>query len=278
MTRAADIADRLREVRQQIAEAEARAGRPPGSARLLAVSKKMPADDVRAALAAGQRDFGENYANELRDKRAELGGEAAWPPVSAPPGAPAASGQAFAPRWHYIGPLQRNKAKVLAGQVALIHSVADAELVDELERRAATAPPSVVVHGQGGADQVSSTVEGRPAASTACLVQVNVAGEAQKSGVAPGALPALLDRFATAAHVHCVGLMLIPPLAPAAEDSRRHFAALRALAEREDRVARPRVQLRELSMGMSGDFAVAIEEGATLVRVGTAIFGERAPA
>jgi pyridoxal phosphate enzyme (YggS family) len=276
MTRAENIAARLREVQQQVAEAEARAGRAPGSARLLAVSKKMPAADVRAALAAGQRDFGENYANELRDKRAELGGEAAWPPIplEVPPSSGEAaapsvtSGRTLAPRWHYIGPLQRNKAKILVGQVALIHSIADADLVDELERRAATASPSV--HA-GGAD-------GGPLASTACLVQVNVAGETQKSGVAPRALPALLDRFAAAAHVHCVGLMVIPPLGPAAEDSRRHFAALRALAEQEDRVARPRVQLRELSMGMSGDFAVAIEEGATLVRVGTAIFGERAPA
>ena len=269
MTRAEDIAARLREVRQQIAEAETRAGRPPGSARLLAVSKRMPADDVRAALAAGQHDFGENYANELRDKRAELGGTTGWPPVptdAAPPTASgAASTKAFAPRWHYIGPLQRNKAKILVGQVALIHSIADADLVDELERRAATASLSVQTEGAGG-----------PMASTACLVQVNVAGETQKSGVAPRALPALLDRFATAAHVHCVGLMLIPPLEPTAEDSRRHFAALRALAEQESRVARPHVQLRELSMGMSGDFAVAIEEGATLVRVGTAIFGERA--
>jgi len=169
---------------------------------------------------------------------------------------------ALAPRWHYIGPLQRNKAKILVGRVALIHSIADAELVDELERRATATPPEADV----------------TLASTACLVQVNVAGETQKSGVAPRALAALLDRFATATRVHCVGLMLIPPLAPTAEDSRRHFAALRALAEQEDRIARPQVQLRELSMGMSGDFAVAIEEGATLVRVGTAIFGERSSA
>jgi pyridoxal phosphate enzyme (YggS family) len=205
----------------------------------------MPPEDVLAALAAGQRDFGENYASELRDKRALLGSD------------PAPEGAAPAPRWHYLGPLQRNKVKVLAGQVALIHSVADGELVDEIERRAATSGPASLVQ--------------------ACLVQVNVAGELQKSGVAPDALPALLDRFAAAAHVRCVGLMLIPPLVAHAEDSRRHFAALRQLAEREARIARPHVELRELSMGMSGDFAVAIEEGATMVRVGTAIFGERAP-
>ena len=273
MTRAEDIAARLRAVRQQIAEAEARSGRAPGSARLLAVSKKMPADDVRAGLAAGQRDFGENYANELRDKRAALGGQAGWPPAS-PDEPSAAPGAALAPRWHYIGPLQRNKAKILVGRVALIHSIADAELIDELERRATVTPPPAVY-----ADDAPGALDAHgQSASTACLVQVNVAGETQKSGVAPGALAALLDRFATAAHVHCVGLMLIPPLATTAEESRRHFAALRALAEQENRIARPQVRLRELSMGMSGDFAVAIEEGATLVRVGTAIFGERSPA
>jgi pyridoxal phosphate enzyme (YggS family) len=246
MTRAAHIAETLRAVRQRIAEAEAVAGRPAGSVRLVAVSKKMPPDDVRAALAAGQLDFGENYANELRDKRALLGSDPGLPSV----------GSSAAPRWHYLGPLQRNKAKVLAGQVALIHSVADVELVDEIERRAAAT----------GADVVQ-----------ACLVQVNVAGESQKSGVAPEALPALLDRFAAAVHVRCVGLMVIPPLAPHAEDSRRHFAGLRQLAAREAAVPRPHVELGELSMGMSGDFPVAIEEGATLVRIGTAIFGERAP-
>ncbi|HEX2659985.1 MAG TPA: YggS family pyridoxal phosphate-dependent enzyme [Polyangia bacterium] len=237
MTRDQEIADRLGAVRQQLAEAAARAGRAPDAVRLVAVSKKMTADDVRAALAVGQRDFGENYAQELRDKRAALAGEPA------------------APRWHYIGPLQRNKVKLLAGQVALIHSVADTDIVDEIERRA-----------------------GEPAAgapSQACLIQVNVSGEARKSGVDPAALPALLDRFAAARHCHCEGLMLIPPLEDDPARTRRHFAALRGLAEREARVARPRVELKELSMGMSGDFVAAIEEGATLVRVGSAIFGER---
>jgi pyridoxal phosphate enzyme (YggS family) len=246
MTRAEDIAQRLGAVRQQIAEAAARAHRAPDSVRLVAVSKKMSADDVRAALRAGQRDFGENYAQELRDKRAEL---------ATNPDFPEFADAAPAPRWHYIGPLQRNKVKLLAGQVALIHSVADAEIVEEIDRR--TAEPDPV------------------AAPQACLIQVNLTGEARKSGVAPDALPALLDRFAVADHVNCVGLMLIPPLATDPNETRRHFAALRVLAEREARVSRPHVDLKELSMGMSGDFVDAIEEGATLVRVGSAIFGER---
>jgi pyridoxal phosphate enzyme (YggS family) len=234
VSRADDIAAGLAGVRARIAAAERAAGRPPGSARLVAVSKKMTVDDVRAALAAGQVDLGESYGQELRDKRLAL--EAAPPPAGA------------ALRWHFIGPLQANKVKYVAGHVALVHSVDSAELVDELERR--------------GADQT-------------VLVQVNVSGEAQKRGVAPTALPALLDRFAALAHVRCAGLMTVPPLAEDPEAARPHFAALRALRDREAARARPRVDLAELSMGMSHDLEVAVAEGATLVRVGTAIFGTR---
>jgi pyridoxal phosphate enzyme (YggS family) len=198
--------------------------------RLVAVSKKMPADDVRAALAAGQIDFGESYGQELRDKRQAFGTDAPQP------------------RWHFIGPLQANKVKYVAGHVALVHSVDSAELLAELERR-------------GDAQ--------------ACLVQVNVAGEAQKRGVSPDALPALLDLFANLRHVRCEGLMTVPPLADDPEAARPHFAALRALLAREAARLRPGVALRELSMGMSHDLEVAVAEGATLIRVGTAIFGAR---
>jgi pyridoxal phosphate enzyme (YggS family) len=230
MTRAEQIADGLAQVHARIAAAEKAAGRAPGSVKLLAVSKKMPADDVRAAVVAGQRAFGENYAQELRDKRAALAGDAT------------------APEWHYIGPMQSNKVKYVAGQVALVHTVDSAALLEAIAAR--------------GAPQ-------------ACLVQVNVAGEAQKRGLAPGDLPALLDRFAALPNVTCAGLMLIPPLTEDPDAARPHFAALRALRDREAARARPNVDLRELSMGMSGDLEAAIAEGATIVRVGTAIFGAR---
>jgi PLP dependent protein len=230
MTRAEAIADGLAQVRARIAAAERAAGRTPGSVKLLAVSKKMPPDDLRAALAAGQRAFGENYAQELRDKRAALAGD------STPP------------EWHYIGPLQSNKVKYVAGQVALVHTVDSAPLLEALAAR--------------GAPQ-------------ACLVQVNIAGEAQKRGLAPADLPALLDRFAALPNVTCAGLMLIPPLTEDPDAARPHFAALRVLCDREAARARPNVDLRELSMGMSGDLEAAIAEGATIVRVGTAIFGTR---
>jgi pyridoxal phosphate enzyme (YggS family) len=226
VTRAEQIAANLAEVRARIATAAGAAGRAPESVRLLAVSKKMPADDVRAAIAAGQRAFGENYAQELRDKSALLAAD----PTP--------------PEWHFIGPLQANKVKYVAGKVALLHSVGSLALLDAIEAR--------------GAPQ-------------ACLVQVNVAGEASKSGLAPADLPALLDRFAALKHARCHGLMLIPPRG----DARPHFAALRALRDREAAIARPNVDLRDLSMGMTEDLEVAVEEGATIVRVGTAIFGPR---
>jgi pyridoxal phosphate enzyme (YggS family) len=233
MTRAAEIAAGLDAVRARIAGAERRAGRPAGSVRLVAVSKKMPPEDVRAARAAGQEDFGENYAQELRDKRAALADVAGI-------------------RWHQVGPLQRNKVKLVAGQAALLHAVDRAEIVAEIDRL--PLPPGAV---------------------QACLVQVNVAGEAQKHGVPPRELPQLLDAFARARAAACVGLMLIPPFGDDRDATRRLFAALRALAERERAVPRPHVALDELSMGMSADFEDAIAEGATLVRVGTAIFGAR---
>jgi PLP dependent protein len=229
VTRAEEIARNLTEVRARIAAAARAAGRSPESVRLLAVSKKMPADDVRAAIAAGQRAFGENYAQELRDKAALLAADSTLPGP---------------PEWHFIGPLQSNKVKYVAGRVALMHSVDSPALLDAIEARGAPQP---------------------------CLVQVNIAGEASKRGVPPGDLPALLDRFAAAAHVRCEGLMLIPPRG----DARPHFAALRALRARESAVARPNVDLRELSMGMTEDLETAIAEGATIVRIGTAIFGAR---
>jgi pyridoxal phosphate enzyme (YggS family) len=230
MTRAEAIADGLARVRARIAAAEQVAGRPAGSVRLVAVSKKMTADDVRDALAAGQRAFGENYGQELRDKRAELASDP------------------DPPEWHFIGPLQSNKVKYVAGQVALVHTVDSIALLEAFEAR-------------GVAQD--------------CLVQVNVAGEAAKRGVTPEGLPALLDRFTSAAALRCRGLMLIPPLGAGPEDARPHFAALRAMRDREAARPRPNVELTQLSMGMSDDFEVAIAEGATLVRVGTAIFGRR---
>jgi len=270
--RAAAIAAALAATRDRIAEAARAAGRAAGSVRLIAVSKRMPEVDLRAALAAGQRDFAENYAQELRDKRAAfaagsaaiLGGSAHA--VDFPPRPPVTVLTPPDLRWHFIGPLQSNKLKYLVGQVALIHTVDSPELVAQIDLRLGPRPGA------------TPSARDDPASRTQdCLVQVNLAGAARQSGVPPDRLGGLLDAFAGSPRVACIGLMLIPPQS-AADDptaARRHFATLRELAERERRVARPNVDLRELSMGMSHDFPLAIAEGATMVRVGTAIFGAR---
>lgn len=241
MNRAKQIAANLRDVRRRMDAAIAVVGHAPDSVRLLAVSKTVAPEDIVAALAAGQRDFAENYGQEFRDKRAAVATL-----IATTTGVPT-------PRWHFIGPLQTNKVKYVVGKVVLVHSVGSADVLAEIERKA---------------DALGVQQD--------CLIQVNVAGEAQKSGIAPSALPAVLDGFAKLAHVHCVGLMVIPPYEENPELSHPHFSALRRLRDEERAISRPNVALDELSMGMSHDLEVAIAEGATLIRIGTAIFGERA--
>jgi pyridoxal phosphate enzyme (YggS family) len=213
------IAERLAEVRARIDEACARAGRSPSEIMLVAVSKTFAAEHCREAVAAGQLALGENYAQELRDKAPQV------------PGA----------RWHYIGPLQRNKVKYVVGTAELIHTVDNVALLDEIARRAE-----------------------RLGLVQRCLLQVNVGDEPQKSGCRPDEMAALVEAFGARAQVRCEGLMCIPPLD---EDPVPHFRRLRALAARHG--------LGTLSMGMSADYERAIAEGATLIRVGTAIFGAR---
>jgi len=224
-------AERLARVQESMASACLRAGRRLEEVTLVCVSKTVGAEAVRAAYEAGARDFGENYGQELRDKAGAL---ADLPDL----------------RWHFIGGLQRNKVKYTSA-AHLIHSIDSAELVAEVERRAAAA---------GRVQEV--------------LVQLNLAGEETKSGIAEAALEELLAAFAACGSCRCVGLMTMPPFFDDPARARPLFARLRELRELHA-APRPGVELRHLSMGMSGDFEVAIEEGATLIRVGTAIFGER---
>ncbi len=228
--RAREIAERLADVQGRVDAAARRAGREPEDVRIVAVTKKHPPEVIEAALAAGLRDIGENYVQELVQKREALGEDRDLD-------------------WHFVGQLQRNKAKFLAGKVALIHAVDSEALARAISSRAEAA---------GGVQPV--------------LVAVNVGGEAQKSGIAPGDLEALLDSIDAQPGVRCEGLMTMPPLAERPEDSRPHFAALRELRDRHRTPGRP---LRELSMGTTGDFEVAVQEGATLVRLGTALLGRR---
>ena len=234
---AAGIARNLAIVRARIARATEAAGRDPATVRLIAVSKTKQAALVQAALAAGQRLFGENYAQELKEKCDELGA------------APANPG---APEWHFIGALQSNKAKLVVGRAAVIQTCDRSSLARELGKQAA----KLALATPGFVQRV--------------LLEVNVGREPQKGGCLPEALPALLREVAALPGLRCEGLMAIPP---AEGEPRAWFRALRTLREEAQQAgAGP---LPELSMGMSADFELAIAEGATLLRVGTAIFGAR---
>ncbi len=225
-----------------VARAEAaatRVGRRAEDVRIVAVTKTHPAWVAVAAVKAGAGDLGENYVQEMAEKRAEL---AEQRQELTPGGAET--------RWHFIGHLQRNKVRQLAGWCHLIHSVDSLALAGEIDRQAAKA----------GAKQ-------------AVLVQVDLAGEETKFGVADGEAVEMAMRAAELEHVSVAGLMTIPPWAEDAEASRPIYRRLAELAE--EMRGRGLVGLRELSMGMTQDFETAIEEGATLVRVGTAIFGPR---
>lgn len=223
------LAARVSTILARIDAARERAGRT-APVRLVAVSKTQTPEAIREAYACGVRDFGENYAQELRDKREQLAD--------------------LDVRWHFIGPLQSNKAKWVA-DVALLHTVDRPSILSALEARVATTHHRLEV-----------------------LVQVNVGQEPQKAGCREEDLPILLDHFKTTPHVVCRGLMTIPP-AGDPESARVHFRRLACLRAQWGAETREGVELRELSMGMSDDFEVAVEEGATLVRVGTAVFGAR---
>jgi hypothetical protein len=226
------IAERLFAVRQGIEQAAAKAGRDPAGITLVAVSKTKPAAEVMAAVAAGQFDFGENYAQELREKMAGVADPRA--------------------RWHFIGRLQTNKVKYLVGQVALIHSVDSAKSIEELGRR-------------GAGLKVVQDI----------LLEVNLAGEASKGGVAEAEVSELIEAALEQPAVRLRGLMTMPPDFPEGESSRPFYRRLCELRDREQARLGTRVNLPELSMGLSHDYRVAIAEGATLVRVGTAVFGAR---
>jgi pyridoxal phosphate enzyme (YggS family) len=231
----AGIAGRLAAVRERIADAARRAGRDPDEIRLVGVSKRFPAADVVAAVRAGLDAVGENYVQE------------AVPKLEEACAALDADGLAR-PRLHFIGQLQRNKARQAAGAFDVVETLDRPALGQELDKRAGAAGRRIEV-----------------------FLQVDVSGEAQKGGVAPEALPGLLEASSGWSHLAVTGLMAIPAPAP---DPRPAFARLRSLRDALGSQAGGEA-LRELSMGMSGDFEQAIEEGATVVRVGTAIFGQR---
>ncbi len=211
-----DVAARVDAVRARLAAAAARAGRDPSSVTLVAATKLVPPERVAAALRAGVVDVGENRAQELLAKAPAL--------------------ESLQPRWHFLGPLQRNKVKALADWVTCWQSVDRRALGETLARHA-------------------------PGARV--LVEVNLGDEPQKTGCAPDDTTALVDAL-RGLRLDVAGLMAVPPQG---EDPRPWFARLRDLAAA--------AAVADLSMGMTDDFEIAVEEGATMVRVGRALFGER---
>lgn len=230
--------DNLQQVRERIARATATARRAPDSVRLVAVTKTFPAAAVLEAMAAGQRDFGENYLQEAVAKIAEVARtEPTSPPV-----------------WHFIGPIQSNKTRAIAAHFDWVHSVDRPRVAERLsaQRDPARGPLHV-------------------------LIEVNVDDEPTKSGVAPDDVAALARVIVALPNLALGGLMTVPAAREGGQDGaagrRAPFARLRAIAETLRAEGLP---CEHLSMGMSGDLEEAIVEGATMVRVGSAIFGARA--
>ncbi|MGC8832476.1 MAG: YggS family pyridoxal phosphate-dependent enzyme [Armatimonadota bacterium] len=221
-----DIKTNIERVRERIAKAAERAGRNPSEILLVGATKQVPVERIREAITCGLTDFGENYVQEALPKIKQIG-----------PGV----------RWHFIGSLQRNKAKYVVGRFCLVHSVDSLELGLELGRRASAAGLLIPV-----------------------LVEVNVGGESTKSGVAPNEALSLVEKLRSIQGISVRGLMGIPPPTADPEQARPYFRTLKSLFDQLDNECR-----QYLSMGMSADFEQAIEEGANLVRIGTGIFGPR---
>ena len=222
------VRERLRVVRDRVAEALRKSGRGPDEARILVASKYYTPEQIAALADAGVELLGENRTEDLLKKQAKFG-------------------DAF--EWHFIGHLQRRKVKQVAGRVTLVHSVDSVRLVEELAKRA-------------------------PEEGVNVLIQVNVSGEESKYGVAESGVEPLLWAAAETRKVGVWGFMTLAPLVERAENVRYVFAKLRAIRDRlQDRWS-PYFDLSELSMGMSNDYPVAVEEGATIIRIGRAFLTE----
>ena len=223
-TRTEKIRDRLARVREDIAEALQKSGRGSDEVRILVATKYYEPEQISTLAEAGVDLLGENRAEDLVRKQEIFGDRF---------------------QWHFIGHLQRRKAKIVVPRVSLIHSVDSARLVEELAKR-------------GPEDDAVEV-----------LFQVNVSGEESKYGISEDEVEALLEAAAgTGGRVRARGFMTLAPLVERAEDVRYVFAKLRAIRDRLKQSWSPHFDLSELSMGMSGDYAVAVEEGATLVRIG----------
>lgn len=225
------IVEQIDLIRQRIAAAAQRSGRPVSVVRLMAVTKTVDDQRILKAIAAGVDMIGENYVQEAQRKIALMGKSV---------------------EWHLIGHLQTNKAKHAVRLFDMIHSLDRIELARELDKRSRMA--GVV---------------------TKVLVEVNISGEETKRGVAFNEALPLIREASILENLSIQGLMTMPPWFDDPEEARPFFVALRELKQKISAEGLPRVEMRELSMGMSQDYEVAVEEGATIVRIGRSIFGER---
>jgi pyridoxal phosphate enzyme (YggS family) len=237
------LSENLKRIRERMADACQRRNRQPEEVRLVAVTKTVEVDVVRSAVEMGLTDLGESRVQELIRRagmiREHLGRRRVMDRDEVPPD----------PRWHMIGHLQRNKVRAVLPWVEMVHSLDSLRLAEELGAEAVRAGRTIPV-----------------------LIEVNVSGEKSKFGIAVGAAPHLAENLRSLSGLSVVGLMTMAPFVENPEDVRQDFARLREVFEdmRSDQVVGP--EFRELSMGMSNDFEVAIEEGATMVRIGTALF------
>lgn len=227
-----DLESNIKDINKRIKEAAESVGRDPGDIRLVAVTKRVEPERIKQALTLGFNRFGENYAQEFRDKSKILENEAEG-----------------AIEWHFIGQLQKNKVKYVVGNVELIHSLDSLSVAREINKRAETMEIRVPV-----------------------LIEVDTSGEESKGGIAPSQLRDFLNELSSLSSIEVCGLMTMPPYFNDVEMARPYFSRLREI---RDGLLPEFPQLKDLSMGMSGDFEIAIEEGATIIRVGSAIFGER---
>jgi pyridoxal phosphate enzyme (YggS family) len=228
------ILDNIKNVRERIKRACERSGRNENEIKIVAVSKTFPSDFIKFAYEGGIRDFGENYVQEALKKINEL--------------------KELKITWHFIGHLQKNKAKLIPGNFDYLHSLDSIELLKELEKRCSAAQKEIKV-----------------------LVQINIGKEQTKSGIMPENVFEFFEKALEfePKHVKICGLMVIPPPPKDKEDSRKYFRELMKIKEECARKGIPENMLAEISAGMSDDFEIAIEEGATIVRIGRAIFFER---
>jgi len=244
-----EIKENFLKVIERIEGAARRAGRNPNEIKLVAVSKTVEAARIKEAIEAGVSILGENYVQEAQKKIEEIGKPACTEPASRSLAEGRRFGEGRPVSWHFIGHLQSNKAKVALRLFDMIHSLDSFPLAEELNRRAEQANQVIKV-----------------------MIEVNLSKEATKFGTDEEALLNLARRIQTLNHLSLEGLMTMPPYFDSPEMSRPYYIALRKLKER---MVGEGISIKELSMGMSNDFEIAIEEGTTYVRVGTAIFGLR---